>query len=81
MARAVIAEIGYTGQSAFLTATWLGLGAFTTMALRDEIWEDKLGLDPAREPVLSITGAGQLEAELDDHTRPRKETAPGVDRS
>lgn len=81
VARAVIAEIGYTGQSAFLTATWLGLGAFTTMALRDEIWEEKLGLDPDREPVLSITGAGQLETELKDHARPRKESAPGVDRS
>lgn len=81
VARAVISEVGYSGQSAFLTATWLGLGAFTTIALRDQIWEEKLGLDPLREPVFAITGAGQLEPDIDDHARPRKESALGVETS
>ncbi len=78
VARAVISEVGYTGQSAMLTSAWLGLGAFTTIALRDEIFEDKFGLDSAREPVLSITGVGTLEADRDEHARPRYETALGV---
>jgi SagB-type dehydrogenase family enzyme len=81
VARAAISEIGYTGQSAFLTATWLGLGAFTTAALRDEIFENKLGLDPAREPVFSVTGAGALEPDIGDHSRPRKESASQVEGS
>jgi hypothetical protein len=80
-ARAVISEIGYTGQSAFLTAVWLGLGAFTTIALRDEIFEEVLSLDPLREPVFSVTGAGHLESEVQDHTRPRNESATGVEGS
>ena len=77
--RVILAEIGYTGQSALLAASWMGLGAFTTMALRDEIFEDRLGLDPLREPVLSITGAGQLETDVTDHARPRSESAGASD--
>jgi len=81
VARAVMAEVGFTGQSALLTAAWLGVGGFVTIALRDQIWEEKLGLDPAREPVLSVIGAGRLETEIDDHARPRKEGALGVETS
>lgn len=73
--RVLLAEIGYTGQNMLLAASWLNLGAFTTMALRDEIFEERFGLDPLREPVLSICGAGRLEADISDHTRPRSETA------
>ena len=81
VARAVMAEVGFTGQSALLAAAWLGVGGFVTIALRDQIWEEKLGLDPAREPVLSVIGAGRLEADIDDHARPRKESALGVETS
>lgn len=81
VARAVMAEVGFTGQSALLTAAWLGVGGFVTIALRDQIWEEKLGLDPAREPVLSVIGAGRLETEIDNHARPRKESALGVETS
>lgn len=79
VSRAVISEIGYTGQSAFLTATWLKLGAFTTAALRDEIFEEMLGLDPKREPVFSVTGAGHLETNIQNHSRPRVEDTNGVE--
>ncbi|WP_297781544.1 SagB family peptide dehydrogenase [uncultured Roseovarius sp.] len=79
VARAVISEVGFSSQSAFLTATWQGLGAFHTIALRDQIWEEKLGLDPIREPVFGLTGAGTLEEDIDDHSRPRQEVALGVD--
>lgn len=79
VARAVISEVGFSSQSAFLTATWQGLGAFHTIALRDQIWEEKLGLDPMREPVFGLTGAGTLEEDIDDPSRPRHEVALGVD--
>lgn len=81
VARAVISEVGFSSQSAFLTATWQGLGAFHTIALRDQIWEEKLGLDPVREPVFGLTGAGALEEDIPDPSRPRHEAAPGVDAS
>lgn len=73
--RVLLAEIGYTGQNMLLAASWLGLGAFTTMALRDEIFEERLGLDPLREPVLSIYGAGRLDTDIADNSRPRSEDA------
>jgi SagB-type dehydrogenase family enzyme len=81
VARAVISEVGFSSQCAFLTATWQGLGAFHTIALRDQIWEEKLGVDPLREPVFGVTGAGTLEADIEDHSRPRHEVSPGVDAS
>ena len=74
VARAVMAEIGFSGQSALLTAAWLGLGAFTTMALRDEIFEDTFGFDPGRQPVFAVLGMGNLEADVSNHARPRNES-------
>lgn len=79
VARAVMAEIGFSGQSALLAATWLGLGSFTTLALRDEVFEELIGLDPTREPVFSVVGVGMLEPSIDDHSRPRIESARGVE--
>lgn len=79
VARAVMAEIGFSSQSALLTATWLGLGGFTTLALRDEIFEDLIGLDPTREPVFSVVGAGRLEPGLSDYSRPRNESTSGTE--
>lgn len=73
VARAVIAEIGFTSQSALLTAEWLGLGGFTTMALRDETFETLLGLDPLRQPVFSVVGMGNLEQNIENYARPRAE--------
>lgn len=68
-----MAEIGFSGQSLLLTASWLGLGAFTTIALRDELFEDLLGFDPLREPVFAVFGVGALEPDIVDHSRPRTE--------
>jgi len=73
--RAIMAESGFTSQTAFLVAASLNLGCCTTLALRDEMFEDVLGLDPTREPVLLVTGVGTLEADIDDHSRPRAESA------
>jgi SagB-type dehydrogenase family enzyme len=79
VARAVMSEIGFTGQSALLTAAWLGLGGFTTIALRDEVFEKLIGSDPLRQPVFSVVGMGHLEPGLDDHSRPRDEAATEVE--
>lgn len=79
VARAVMAEIGFTGQSLLLTASWLGLGAFTTIALRDEIFEELIGVNPLREPIFAVFGAGHLESDISDHSRPRNESASARD--
>jgi hypothetical protein len=79
VARAVMAEVGFTGQSVLLTASWLGLGAFTTIALRDSLFEELLGLDPSREPVFAVFGVGPLEPDITDHSRPRAESQQKVE--
>jgi SagB-type dehydrogenase family enzyme len=59
--RVVMHDVGHTSQTLNLVATWLELGAFTTVAIRDEVFERQLGLDPDIEPVLLVNGAGHLE--------------------
>jgi SagB-type dehydrogenase family enzyme len=57
--RAALLDTGHLGQSFALVSTWLGLAPFTTAALRDELFEDKLGLDYRAEPVLMVNGVGR----------------------
>ncbi len=71
--RVVIADAGHISQTFGLVATWIGLGSFTTCALRDEVFEERLGLDPVREPILVVNGAGRLEPPPQDSSRPRAE--------
>jgi SagB-type dehydrogenase family enzyme len=68
--RVVLHDIGHLSQTFSLVATWLGLGAFTTGALRDEVFEKKLGLDYLEEPVLLLTGAGHVRNPGGDNARP-----------
>jgi SagB-type dehydrogenase family enzyme len=56
--RVVLAEVGHLCQTFCLTATWLGLAPFCTMALKDSKWEEWLGIDGVRESVLYVAGAG-----------------------
>ncbi len=56
--RVLLFDVGHLGQTFALMATSLGLGSFATAALRDEIIEEKLGLDHLQEPVFLVTGAG-----------------------
>ena len=58
--RAVLMDIGHLSQTFSLVATSLGLGCCTTAALRDEIFEQKFGLDYLEEPVFLINGVGQI---------------------
>jgi len=60
--RVVLAEAGHVCQTFCLTATWLGLAPFCSMALADSRIENDLGIDGVTESVLYAAGVG---------TRPR----------
>jgi len=60
--RVVLAEAGHLCQTFCLTATWLGLAPFETMALADSRIERDLEIDGVSESVLYAAGVG---------TRPR----------
>jgi SagB-type dehydrogenase family enzyme len=63
--RAVLMEAGHLCQTFCLTAVWLGLGPFCTIAFKDSLIERTLGVDGISESVLYAAGAG---------TRPPDET-------
>jgi SagB-type dehydrogenase family enzyme len=56
--RVLLAEAGHLAQTFCLTATWLGLAPFSTMALADSRIERDLGIDGVSEAVLYAVGAG-----------------------
>jgi hypothetical protein len=51
-------EAGHACQTFCLTATWLGLAPFCSMALADTAIETMLGLDGVSESVLYAAGVG-----------------------
>jgi SagB-type dehydrogenase family enzyme len=56
--RAVLLEAGHLCQTFCLTATWLNLAPFCTLAFADSRIEKALGLDGVSESVLYVAGAG-----------------------
>jgi SagB-type dehydrogenase family enzyme len=56
--RVVLAEAGHVCQTFCLTATWLGLAPFCTMALADTKIEQALGVDGVAESVVYAMGVG-----------------------
>jgi SagB-type dehydrogenase family enzyme len=56
--RVVLAEAGHLCQTFCLTATWLGLAPFCSMALADTAIERDLGVDGVSESVLYAAGVG-----------------------
>lgn len=62
--RVLLAEAGHLAQTFCLTATWLGLAPFSTMALADSRIERELGIDGVSEAVLYAVGAGALPPRL-----------------
>jgi SagB-type dehydrogenase family enzyme len=56
--RAVLIEAGHVCQTFLLTATWLGLAPFCTMALADSCAEKILGVDGITESVIYAAGVG-----------------------
>ena len=66
--RAVLIEAGHLCQTFCLTATWLGVAPFCTMAFADSKIERALGVDGISESVIYVTGAGwRPEDEKDAH--------------
>jgi SagB-type dehydrogenase family enzyme len=58
--RVVLAEAGHLCQTFCLTASWLGLAPFCTMALADSKIDDTLGIDGVTEGVLYAAGVGNV---------------------
>lgn len=56
--RVVLLDTGHLGQTFCLTATRMGLGPFTTAALKDSLIEADLGIDGISESVIYVTGVG-----------------------
>jgi nitroreductase len=56
--RTVILDAGHMCQTFCLTATWLGLAPFCTLALADSKVEKDLGLDGVSESVVYAAGVG-----------------------
>jgi SagB-type dehydrogenase family enzyme len=56
--RAVLLEAGHLCQTFYLTATWLGLAPFCTIAFKDSLIERTLGVDGVSESALYAAGAG-----------------------
>jgi SagB-type dehydrogenase family enzyme len=63
--RVVLAEAGHLCQNFCLTATWLGLAPFCTMALADTRIERDLGIDGVQEGVLYAAGVGARPRDTD----------------
>lgn len=56
--KVVLAEAGHLCQNICLTATWLGLAPFCTMALADSEIERDLGIDGVTEGIVYAAGVG-----------------------
>jgi SagB-type dehydrogenase family enzyme len=63
--RAVLTEAGHVCQTLCLTATWLGLAPFCSLALADSLIERDLGIDGVSESVLYAAGVGMPPAGTD----------------
>jgi SagB-type dehydrogenase family enzyme len=61
--RSVLAEAGHVCQTFCLTATWLDLAPFCTMALADREIEKALGIDGVSEAALYAAGVGVKPAD------------------
>jgi SagB-type dehydrogenase family enzyme len=58
--RVVLAEAGHLCQTFCLTAVWLGLAPFCTMALADSKIDKALGIDGVTEGVVYAAGVGNV---------------------
>jgi SagB-type dehydrogenase family enzyme len=56
--RAMLLEAGHLCQTFCLTATWLGLAPFCTLAFADSEVEKAIGVDGVSESALYVAGAG-----------------------
>ena len=63
--KVVLAEAGHLCQNICLTATWLGLAPFCTMAFADSAIERDLGIDGVNEAIVYAAGVGTRPAGTD----------------
>lgn len=78
--RVVLAEAGHLCQTFCLTATWLGLAPFCTMALADSKIDHDLGIDGVTEGALYVAGVGQIPKGVDWKTASLPEDPTGKKR-
>ena len=62
--RAVVLEAGHLSQTLYLSATEMGLGAYVTCAVNEDLLEQAFGLNPRTEGVLAVCGFGWRSAEM-----------------
>jgi len=63
--KVVLAEAGHLCQNLCLTATWLGLAPFCTMAFADSRIERDLGIDGVNEAIIYAAGVGTRPIDTD----------------
>ena len=63
--RAVLAEAGHLCQNLCLSATWLGLAPFCSLAIADSLIERDIGIDGITESVLYVAGVGTRPSGVD----------------
>jgi SagB-type dehydrogenase family enzyme len=73
--KVVLAEAGHLCQNICLTATWLGLAPFCTMALADSVVERDLGIDGVNEAIIYAAGVGTRPKGVDWAPWPTKYTS------
>ncbi len=78
--RVVLTEAGHLCQTFCLTATWLGLAPFCTMALADSKIDRDLGIDGVTEGALYVAGVGQVPKGVDWKTASLPEDPTGKKR-
>lgn len=79
--RALLIEAGHLCQTFCLTATWLGLAPFCTMALADSAIEKDLRLDGISESVLYAAGVGARPAGVEPPDARRRGSAAPLTRA
>ncbi len=62
--RSILLEAGHLCQTFCLTATWLGLAPFCTIAQTDTKWEEWLGIDGVNESIIYVAGAGSRPRDM-----------------
>jgi SagB-type dehydrogenase family enzyme len=67
--RAIYIELGHFSQTLYLTANWLGLGAFFLAQFRDELVERFLEIDPNHEIPIGVSGFGALTDQVKKYGR------------
>ncbi|ENQ3080076.1 SagB/ThcOx family dehydrogenase [Bacillus cereus] len=67
--RIVMMDVGHLSQTFYLVASWLKLGAFFTGHLKDELVEERLGIDKEKEIICGLSGIGHISDEAKKHGR------------